>query len=179
MSKTYSENLNTVLETREKLKAAKATDIKFSDPVIKQNENAVIFPHTINIIQGQAGVHKSRLAECICVSLLKLPSCNQAKGLVLADASETADLSKGRKKKADVNRIIEYLEIYLGNGSTITRIKSLQEKIFTFYTAPHLLDENFISGSVFTTHSDLVPFFLRISVKVSLVNHRTGATVLH
>jgi hypothetical protein len=76
LSNTFSENLKTVLATREKLRAAKATDIKFSDPVIKQNENAVIFPHTINIIQGQAGVHKSRLAECICAALLKLPTCN-------------------------------------------------------------------------------------------------------
>lgn len=76
LSNTYSENLKIVLATREKLKAAKANDIRFSDPVIKQNENAVIFPHTINIIQGQAGVHKSRLAECICAALIKLPSCN-------------------------------------------------------------------------------------------------------
>ena len=72
----YSDNLKTVLATREKLKAAKATDIKFSDPVLKQNDNAVIFPHTINVIQGQAGVHKSRLAECICAALLKLPNCS-------------------------------------------------------------------------------------------------------
>jgi hypothetical protein len=67
-----SSNLKTVLATREKLKEIKASEIRFSEPVLKQGENAVIFPHTINVIQGQAGVHKSRLAENICAAFLKL-----------------------------------------------------------------------------------------------------------
>jgi hypothetical protein len=67
-----STNLKTVLATREKLKEIKASEIRFSQPVLKQGENAVIFPHTINVIQGQAGVHKSRLAENICAAFLKL-----------------------------------------------------------------------------------------------------------
>lgn len=71
-----SENLATVLKTQKKLKEIKASEIKFSEPVLKQGENAVIFPHTINVIQGQAGVHKSRLAEIICSALLKLHNCN-------------------------------------------------------------------------------------------------------
>jgi len=70
-----SDNLKTVLATREKLKEIKATEIRFSEPVLKQGENAVIFPHTINVIQGQAGVHKSRLAENICAAFLKLNGC--------------------------------------------------------------------------------------------------------
>lgn len=69
---SISENLKTVLATREKLKEIKASEIKFSEPVLKQGENAVIFPHTINVIQGQAGVHKSRLAENICAAFLRL-----------------------------------------------------------------------------------------------------------
>ncbi len=71
-----SGNLKTVLATREKIRQLKATDIRFSDPVLKQGENAVIFPHTINVIQGQAGVHKSRLAENICAAFLKRHDCN-------------------------------------------------------------------------------------------------------
>lgn len=67
-----SDNLKTVLASREKLKEIKAGEIRFSDPVLKQGDNAVIFPHTINVIQGQAGVHKSRLAENICAAFLKL-----------------------------------------------------------------------------------------------------------
>lgn len=69
---SHSDNLKTVLTTRERLKEIKATEIRFSEPVLKQGENAVIFPHTINVIQGQAGVHKSRLAENICAAFLKL-----------------------------------------------------------------------------------------------------------
>lgn len=71
-----SGNLKTILDTRQKLKELKATDIKFSGAILKQGENAVIFPHTINVIQGQAGVHKSRLAENICSALLKSSDCN-------------------------------------------------------------------------------------------------------
>jgi hypothetical protein len=69
---SISSNLKTILATREKLKEIKASEIRFSEPVLKQGENAVIFPHTINVIQGQAGVHKSRLAENICAAFLKL-----------------------------------------------------------------------------------------------------------
>lgn len=65
-----SENLKMVLATSEKLKTTKASEIRFSEPVLKQGDNAVIFPHTINVIQGQAGVHKSRLAETICSAFL-------------------------------------------------------------------------------------------------------------
>lgn len=71
-----SSNLKIILNTRQKLKELKATDIKFSEPILKQGENAIIFPHTINVIQGQAGVHKSRLAENICSALLKRNNCN-------------------------------------------------------------------------------------------------------
>jgi len=71
----HSNNLKTVLATQDRLKVLKATDIRFSDPVLKQGENAVIFPHTINVIQGQAGVHKSRLAEIICAAFLKVLNC--------------------------------------------------------------------------------------------------------
>lgn len=66
-----SDELKQVLATKELLKQRKSKDINFSDPVIKQGENAVIFPNTINVIQGQAGVHKSRLAATICAAFLK------------------------------------------------------------------------------------------------------------
>ncbi len=72
----FSANLETVLTTKELLKERKANEIKFSEPVLKQGENAVIFPHTINVIQGQAGVHKSRLAENICAAFLKKFDCS-------------------------------------------------------------------------------------------------------
>jgi hypothetical protein len=71
-----SDDLKKVLDTKGKIKELKAKDVTFSRPVLLHGENAVIFPHTINVIQGQAGVHKSRLAEMICSAFLKLNGCN-------------------------------------------------------------------------------------------------------
>jgi hypothetical protein len=67
----HSANLNMVLKTSESLKALKSKDIKLTAPIMKQGDNAVIFPHTINVIQGQAGSHKSRLAENLCAAFMK------------------------------------------------------------------------------------------------------------
>jgi hypothetical protein len=66
-----SEYLNKIILTSEKIKKIKEGDIQFSSPILRQNGNAIIFPHSINVIQGQAGVHKSRLAEFICAAMLK------------------------------------------------------------------------------------------------------------
>lgn len=67
-----------ILVTKDKLKNRKASSIKFSDPILYQNENPVFFPNTINVIQGQAGVHKSRLAETVCSSLIKRSECTNS-----------------------------------------------------------------------------------------------------
>lgn len=71
-----SEYLETILLSRELIKERKAKDVKFAQPVLKQGDNAIIFPNTINVIQGQAGVHKSRLAENICAAFLKRHNCH-------------------------------------------------------------------------------------------------------
>lgn len=68
-------NLDRILKTQAMLKATKETEITFSDPIMWQNEKAVIFPNTINVIQGQNGSHKSRLAEMMCSALLKIDNC--------------------------------------------------------------------------------------------------------
>jgi len=67
------QNLEKILQSQAIIKSAKSKPISFSDPVLWQKENPVIYPKTINVIQGKAGVHKSRLAETICASLLKKP----------------------------------------------------------------------------------------------------------
>jgi len=67
--------LKKLLKTREIITINKSKKITFSNPILKQNDNPVFFPRTINVIQGKAGVHKSRLAESICASLLKKPYC--------------------------------------------------------------------------------------------------------
>lgn len=71
-----SPDLKIILETQQKIKLLKSKTIKFSEAVMTQNDNPVIFPHTINVIQGQAGVHKSRLAEMICSAFLKKANCS-------------------------------------------------------------------------------------------------------
>ena len=68
-----SENLKKVLAGQKKLKLLVASDITFSKPIICQNGNAVIFPRTINGMQGQAGVHKSRLAAVFCSVVIIKP----------------------------------------------------------------------------------------------------------
>lgn len=66
-----------LLESQQKIKENKGKPISFSQPILWQKENPVFFPKTINVIQGKAGVHKSRLAETICASLLKTPESNR------------------------------------------------------------------------------------------------------
>lgn len=66
-----------LLESQKKIKENKSKPINFSQPILWQKENPVFFPKTINVIQGKAGVHKSRLAETICAALLKTPDSNR------------------------------------------------------------------------------------------------------
>ena len=75
-SEPQSANLKKVLETQEKLRILIATDIQFAKPILKQKDNAVIFEHTINVIQGQPGNHKSRVGANFCSALLKRRLCN-------------------------------------------------------------------------------------------------------
>lgn len=65
--------LSRLLQTSQKIEEAKKKNITFSKPILTQNGNPVFFPKTINVIQGKAGVHKSRLAETICSALLSRP----------------------------------------------------------------------------------------------------------
>ena len=71
-----SDSLQRVLETTARINRIKEEIIKYDEPMMLQGSNKIFFPNTINVIQGQAGVHKSRLAECICSAILKRPNCN-------------------------------------------------------------------------------------------------------
>lgn len=63
--------LEIILQTAEKLRERKSKAIRFADPILRLGDQPIIFPNTINVIQGQAGVHKSRLAETICSVVLR------------------------------------------------------------------------------------------------------------
>jgi hypothetical protein len=67
--------LQQLLDIEHDLKTRKSGTISFSKAILKQNGRDIIFPNTINVIQGQAGVHKSRLAQVICSAFLKKEEC--------------------------------------------------------------------------------------------------------
>lgn len=69
--------LERLLATQQKIRENKSKPISFSDPILWQKQNPVFFPKTINVIQGKAGVHKSRLAETVCAALLKTPESDR------------------------------------------------------------------------------------------------------
>ena len=95
-------NLNKLIECQLRLKKLKSQEIQFSGPILKQNGNPVFYPRTINAIQGQAGVHKSRFAETICSAFLKTET-------------STADLL-GFEKALDE----EYAIVYIDTERNIT-----------------------------------------------------------
>jgi hypothetical protein len=68
-----TKNIQRLLEIQADLKNRMADSISFSKPILKHGDNAIVFPNTINVIQGQAGVHKSRVAETICSAILSKP----------------------------------------------------------------------------------------------------------
>lgn len=74
---TSKDKLKRLLESQQKIKENKGKPINFSQPIVWQKDNPVFFPKTINVIQGKAGVHKSRLAETICAAMLKTPESNR------------------------------------------------------------------------------------------------------
>ncbi len=74
---TAADKLKRLLSSQQKIRENKGKPISFSQPILWQKDNPVFFPKTINVIQGKAGVHKSRLAETVCAALLKTPESNR------------------------------------------------------------------------------------------------------
>lgn len=72
-----AQKLERLLASQQQIRINKGKPISFSQPILWQKENPVFFPKTINVIQGKAGVHKSRLAETVCAALLKTPESNR------------------------------------------------------------------------------------------------------
>jgi hypothetical protein len=84
-----SYGLELLIATHEKVKLTKKSTINFSPPIITYDRQPFIFPHTIVLLQGQTGVHKSRLAEHLA-SILLAPS-----GRAPEILGFTADRSQG------------------------------------------------------------------------------------
>jgi len=67
--------LKSILDIQDKLRRRKAEEIEFSKPILYHDDKPVIYPYTINIIQGQTGLHKSRFAETMASALIKADDC--------------------------------------------------------------------------------------------------------
>lgn len=63
-----------LLKTQKELTQRKAKLIHKVPPLLFHKDIGISYPRTINVIQGKADVHKSRLAETICSALIKKES---------------------------------------------------------------------------------------------------------
>jgi len=70
--------------------------------------------------------------------------CLDAKGLILADSSEVSGVINNRKHKAGNQDMVEFIELYLGDGSTMTR-KDLLDKFCVDFGASQRTIETRIS----------------------------------
>jgi predicted ATPase len=92
------DNLAKILATQEKIQSNSCKTIAFSSPIITYNETGIIFPNTINIIQGKKGVHKSRLTEIFC-------------GLMLQrDITQSSHRFLGMKRNAMQKSVVLYVD---------------------------------------------------------------------
>lgn len=59
-----------IIQAKEMIREKLPTDIEFDQPIITRNEQGIITPNTINMIQGKAGSHKSRLVETFSSAII-------------------------------------------------------------------------------------------------------------
>jgi hypothetical protein len=78
-----------LLALRQVLKKRVASPVACTAPILTQDGEGIIWPHTINVIQGQTGTHKSRVAETIS-SVLIAHGGFQGEALGLAVGDTTA-----------------------------------------------------------------------------------------
>lgn len=77
-----------LLALRQVLKKRVASPVTCAAPILTQDGEGIIWPHTINVIQGQTGTHKSRVAETISSVLIAHGDFRgEALGLAVGDTS--------------------------------------------------------------------------------------------
>lgn len=76
--------LSELLENEREILEKSCGKIEFSQPILTINGAGVIYPNTITTIQGQKGVHKSRLTEVIAAAFLKRNQSNDFLGFKTA-----------------------------------------------------------------------------------------------
>lgn len=73
--------LTEIFKLQEEINSYSKKKIIFGDPLLTINDNPLIFPNTINVIQGKYGAHKSRLTEHFASTLLMKSNCKSILGL--------------------------------------------------------------------------------------------------
>ena len=62
--------LATLINGRVFLRERVKEQIRFANPIIKRENHGIVYSNTINVLQGKAGSHKSRLMEILCSCIL-------------------------------------------------------------------------------------------------------------
>ncbi len=96
-AKPTNSNLEKIFASQRRIKANSCKTVTFSIPIITYNETGIIYPNTINIIQGKKGVHKSRLTEIFCGLMLSRNVCSTKKYL-------------GMKRNMMVHSVVLYVD---------------------------------------------------------------------
>ncbi|QGW26718.1 hypothetical protein [Phnomibacter ginsenosidimutans] len=63
-------NVRQLFETQRQLREKVVSKLTAPQPILFQGDQAILFPNTIMVVQGQSGVHKSRVAEHICSTFI-------------------------------------------------------------------------------------------------------------
>lgn len=82
-------HINRLLATRQVLRTRVECAVACPEPILTQDGQGIIWPHTINLIQGQTGTHKSRVTELICSTLIAKGELHgESLGLALGNIGE-------------------------------------------------------------------------------------------
>jgi hypothetical protein len=71
VSKAVEGDLLLLLNHEQKLKELKSKPIEYGEAILYKDEEPIMFPNSILVIQGKAGTHKSRMAEVIAACLIQ------------------------------------------------------------------------------------------------------------
>lgn len=71
-------------EIQETIETKACLDIRFAQPLLTLDGVGIIYPNTLTVIQGQKGVHKSRLTENVCAAFVKMDANREFIGFKIA-----------------------------------------------------------------------------------------------
>jgi hypothetical protein len=66
--------------------------------------------------------------------------CNEAKGLILADANDVTGVISSRKQKAIAEDVIDFIQMYLEDGAVVSRTEFLEKLCKDFKTSQRTIE---------------------------------------